>query len=188
MPVAPPLDFQKFIDDHRHLLKPPVGNHEIYVDHEFIVMIVGGPNARTDYHVDPGEELFFQVEGDMILKIVDDGTPRAVEIKQGQLFLLPSWVPHSPQRRENTVGLVIERRRRPGELDAFEWYCEPCGTRLYREELQLGSIVKDLPPVFERYEARVEHRTCKQCGWAMPTRAEARAMEQRRAKAASPPA
>ena len=73
MPVAPPIDFQKFIDDHRHLLRPPVGNHEVYVDHEFIVMIVGGPNSRTDYHVDPGEEIFFQVEGDMTVRIIDDG-------------------------------------------------------------------------------------------------------------------
>jgi 3-hydroxyanthranilate 3,4-dioxygenase len=172
MPVAPPLDLQKFIDDHRHLLRPPVGNHEVWVDHEFIVMIVGGPNARTDYHVDPGEEIFYQVEGDMTLRIIDEGRPRDVEIRQGQMFLLPSWVPHSPQRRANTVGLVIERRRRPGELDAFEWYCEGCGSRLYREDLALTSIVKDLPPVFERYEARVEHRTCRGCGWVMPTRAE----------------
>jgi 3-hydroxyanthranilate 3,4-dioxygenase len=91
------------------------------------------------------------------------------------MFLLPAWVPHSPQRRAHTVGLVVERRRRPGEFDAFEWYCEPCGARLYREDLQLGSIVKDLPPVFERYEAKIEHRTCKACGWVMPTRAESKA-------------
>jgi 3-hydroxyanthranilate 3,4-dioxygenase len=175
MPVAPPIDFQKFIDDHRHLLRPPVGNHEVYVDHEFIVMIVGGPNARTDYHVDPGEEIFFQVEGAVTVKIIDDGVPRDIEIKQGQMFLLPAWVPHSPQRKANTVGLVIERRRRPGELDAFEWYCQPCGARLYRQDLQLDSIVKDLPPVFDRYEATLEHRTCKTCGWVMPTRAESRA-------------
>ncbi len=175
MSVTPPFNFQRFIDEHRHLLKPPVGNCEVYTDHEFIVMIVGGPNSRTDYHVDPGEEFFYQVEGDMTLRIIDDGAPKDVEIRQGEIFLLPAWVPHSPQRRENTVGLVIERRRREGELDAFEWYCEPCGQRLYREDLQLGSIVKDLPPVFERYEADVEHRTCKACGWIMPTRAESRA-------------
>jgi len=183
MAVLPPIDFARFIDEHRHLLQPPVNNCEVYRDHEFIVMIVGGPNSRTDYHVDPGEELFYQLEGGMTLRIVDEGKPRDVEIKQGQMFLLPAWVPHSPQRRANTVGLVVERRRNPGELDAFEWYCEPCGARLYREDLQLGSIVKDLPPVFERYEAKVEHRTCKACGWVMPTRAESSAAKA--AKAAS---
>ena len=174
MAILPPIDFARFIDEHRHLLQPPVGNCEIYVDHEFIVMIVGGPNSRTDYHVDPGEEIFFQVEGDMTLRIIDDGLPRDVEIKQGQMFLLPSWVPHSPQRKANTVGLVVERRRQTGELDAFEWYCQGCGQRLYREDLQLGSIVKDLPPVFERYEANIAHRTCSGCGVVMPTRAEIR--------------
>ncbi len=175
MAILPPIDFRRFIDEHRHLLKPPVGNLEVYKDHEFIVMIVGGPNSRTDFHVDPGEELFHQIEGDMTLRIVDDGVVRDVEIKEGQMFLLPAWVPHSPQRRENTVGLVVERRRRAGELDAFEWYYPQCSTRLYREDLQLSSIVADLPPVFERYESSLDKRTCKQCSYVMPTRAEAKA-------------
>jgi 3-hydroxyanthranilate 3,4-dioxygenase len=170
MPIAQPFHFQRFIDEHRHLLKPPVGNHEIFSAGEFIVMIVGGPNERTDYHVDPGEELFYQVEGRMTLKIVEDGVPRDVVIEEGEMFLLPSWVPHSPQRLANTVGLVVERTRKQGELDAFEWYCERCGNRLYREELQLQSIVKDLPLVFARYEANEQNRTCNKCGWCMPLR------------------
>jgi 3-hydroxyanthranilate 3,4-dioxygenase len=185
MPVLPPIDFADFIEKHRHLLQPPVNNCEVYRDHEFIVMIVGGPNSRTDYHVDPGEELFFQVEGDMTLRIVEEGTPRDVEIRQGQMFLLPAWVPHSPQRRAHTVGLVVERRRRPGELDAFEWYCEGCGARLYREELQLASIVRDLPPVFERYEAAVVNRTCRSCGWVMPTRAESQVSQSSKASSST---
>lgn len=175
MAVLPPINFARFIDEHRHLLQPPVGNHEVYRDQEFIVMIVGGPNSRTDYHVDPGEEFFYQIEGDMTLRIVEDGRPRDVEIQQGHIFLLPAFVPHSPQRKANTVGLVIERRRRSDEIDAFEWYCGKCGAKLYREDLHLQSIVKDLPPIFERYEAKVEHRTCKACGDVMPTRAEAKA-------------
>ena len=175
MALLPPIDFARFIDEHRHLLQPPVGNHEVYRDHEFIVMIVGGPNSRTDYHVDPGEEFFYQIEGDMTLKVIEDGKPRDVDIKQGHIFLLPAFVPHSPQRKANTVGLVIERRRRADEVDAFEWYCAKCGTKLYREDLHLQSIVKDLPPVFERYEAAIANRTCKACGDVMPTRAEARA-------------
>lgn len=173
--LIPPIDLARFIEEHRHLLQPPVGNHEVYRDHEFIVMIVGGPNSRTDYHVDPGEEFFYQIEGDMTLKVVDDGVHKDVEIRQGHIFLLPAWVPHSPQRRAHTVGLVIERRRRDGELDAFEWYCAGCGKKLYREELQLQSIVKDLPPIFQRYEADIEKRTCVGCGSVMPTRAESAA-------------
>ncbi len=172
MPLLPPINFRRFIDEHRATLQPPVGNKEVYRDHEFIVMIVGGPNSRTDYHVDPGEEFFHQIEGDMTLRVVDDGEVKDIEIKQGHIFLLPAFVPHSPQRRANTVGLVIERRRRIGELDAFEWYCEGCGNKLYRQELQLGSIVDDLPPVFAAYEGDVAHRRCSACGTVMPTRAE----------------
>src|SRR5690606_33370475 len=97
------------------------------------------------------------------------------DIKQGQMFLLPASVPHSPQRRADTVGLVVERRRRPDEAEAFEWYCQPCGTRLYRAEVFLKSIVDDLPPIFDSSEADVANRTCTGCGWVMPTRAEARA-------------
>ena len=173
--LLPPINLARFVDEHRHLLKPPVGNHEVYRDHEFIVMIVGGPNSRTDYHVDPGEEFFHQIEGDMTLRVVDDGVHKDVEIRQGEIFLLPAWMPHSPQRRASTVGLVIERRRRADELDAFEWYCQRCGEKLYREDLHVTSIVTDLPPVFERYEAQLERRTCKACGTVMPTRAEAKA-------------
>lgn len=163
-----PINFKAWIDEHRHLLKPPVMNQVVYEDGEFIIMVVGGPNSRTDFHIDPAEEFFHQLEGDMTLRVIEDGQVRDVDIKEGEILLLPPNVPHSPQRRANTVGLVIERRRREGELDAFAWYCERCANRLYREDLQVTDIVKDLPPVFERFYAREEHRTCEQCGWVMP--------------------
>lgn len=165
-----PLNFKRWIDEHRHLLKPPVGNQVVYQDTEFIIMVVGGPNTRTDYHLDPAEEFFYQLEGDMVLKVIEDGKPRDIEIKEGEILLLPPMVPHSPQRKADTVGLVVERRRREGELDGFAWYCERCGHELYREMLQLKDIVKDLPPIFDRFYAKEENRTCEKCGWVMPPR------------------
>lgn len=165
-----PLNFKQWIDEHRHLLKPPVGNQVVYQDTEFIIMVVGGPNTRTDYHLDPAEEFFYQLEGDMVLKVIEDGKPRDIEIKEGEILLLPPMVPHSPQRKADTVGLVVERRRREGELDGFAWYCERCGHELYREMLQLKDIVKDLPPIFDRFYAKEENRTCEKCGWVMPPR------------------
>jgi 3-hydroxyanthranilate 3,4-dioxygenase len=173
--LTPPFNFKQWIDEHRHLLQPPVGNREVYPHHEFIVMVVGGPNSRTDYHVDPAEEFFYQLEGDMVLRVVDDGKVRDLPIRAGDIFLLPAFVPHSPQRSANSVGLVVERQRRAGEIDAFEWYCERCSHKLYREDLQMTDIVQQLPPIFERYESQAAHRTCTQCGWVMPTRAEAKA-------------
>ncbi len=117
-----PINFKEWIDDNRSLLKPPVGNQVVYEDTEFIIMVVGGPNTRKDFHVDVGEEFFYQLEGDMLLKIIDDNRVKDVKIKEGHIFLLPPNIPHSPQRFKNTVGLVVERRRNKGELDGFQWY------------------------------------------------------------------
>ena len=162
-----PLNFQKWIDDHRHLLKPPVCNKLVFKDAEFIVMVVGGPNSRKDYHYDEGEEFFYQVEGNMVLKVMENGHPRDIQINQGEIFLLPPRVPHSPQRFENTVGLVIERKRQPEEKDGLLWYCDNCSNLLYKEYFPLKNIETDLPPVFDRFYSSVDHRSCKQCGTVM---------------------
>jgi 3-hydroxyanthranilate 3,4-dioxygenase len=167
MSLAAPINFKKWIDDHRPLLKPPVGNQLVYEDAGFIVMVVGGPNARKDYHVDDSEEFFYQLEGDITLKVVDEGQPRDIPIRQGEIFLLPPHVPHSPQRPANTVGLVIERKRTPGELDGFQWYCEKCGAKLYEEFLPVTNIVTQLPPIFDRFYDNPKHCTCKKCGTKM---------------------
>jgi 3-hydroxyanthranilate 3,4-dioxygenase len=162
-----PLNFRRWIDENRHILKPPVGNKRVYRDSEFIIMVVGGPNARKDYHVDPAEEFFYQLEGDIVLKTIQDGRAVDVPIREGDILLLPPGVPHSPQRPAGTVGLVVERERRPGELDGFQWYCERCSHLLYEEFAPLTDIEKQLPPIFERFFGSEAHRTCKHCGAVM---------------------
>jgi 3-hydroxyanthranilate 3,4-dioxygenase len=160
-----PLNLHQWIDEHRHLLKPPVGNAQIWEgDRDFVVMVVGGPNSRSDYHVNEGEEFFYQVEGDIILRVLQRGKPVDIPIKQGEIFLLPPNTPHSPQRGPNTVGLVIERRRLPDERDTFLWVCEKCGAELYRESFHLTDIVKQLPPVFEHFWGNPANTTCRKCG------------------------
>lgn len=159
-----PFNFQAWINEHRHLLKPPVGNKVVWKDHEFIVMVVGGPNSRTDFHVNAGEEFFYQLEGDMILKVINSKSHiEDVHIKQGDIFLLPANTPHSPQRGAQTVGLVIERRRHKHEKDGLQWYCEKCETKLYEELFFLQDIETQFPEVFERYYSS-EHIKCKSCG------------------------
>jgi 3-hydroxyanthranilate 3,4-dioxygenase len=160
-----PINFKKWIDEHRHLLKPPVGNQLVWEDREFIVMVVGGPNSRTDFHINEGEEFFYQVEGDITLRIMEDGKPQDIPIREGDIFLLPPKVPHSPQRPAGTVGLVMERRRKPEEQDGFAWFCPRCDTKLYEESLHVTHLVKQLPPVFDRFFGTPEHCTCKQCGF-----------------------
>ena len=166
--IARPFNIQTWIDEHRHLLKPPVGNQQVFKDNQdFIVMVVGGPNARKDYHVDAGEELFFQQEGTMTVKIIEDGKPVDIEIKAGEMFLLPPNVPHSPRRPAGTVGLVLERYSTPGEVDGFQWYCENCGHKLHEEFAEITDIVAQLPPIMNKFWASEELRTCSNCGTVM---------------------
>lgn len=160
------INFKQWIDEHRHLLKPPVGNQCI-VDGDLIIMVVGGPNARKDYHFDEGAEFFYQIEGDIVVKVIENGKPRDIQIKEGEIFYLPPKTPHSPQRPANTIGLVIERKRDQKELDGFQWYCENCGNKLYEEFVILEDIVKQLPPIFERFYSDKDKRTCKKCGTVM---------------------
>ena len=165
--LTPAFNLQDWIERHRHLLKPPVGN-KCLVDGDFIVMIVGGPNARTDYHWDEGPEFFYQLEGQALLKVQEDGRVRDIPIRAGQTFLLPPRVPHSPQRMPDSVGLVIERKRLPHELDGLLWFCEACNAKLYEEFFKLHDIEQDFPPVFDRFYSSREHCTCKACGHLNP--------------------
>ena len=170
MAVTAPFNLKKWIDEHRDLLKPPVGNQCIYKHAEnFIVMVVGGPNARKDYHFNESEELYYQVEGNIVLKIIDEGKPKDIPINEGDMFLLPPKTPHSPQRPANTVGLVIEKIREDeeDEKDAFMWFCENCGNLLYEETVFVSDIVKQLPPIMERFYSNEDLRTCKKCGMVM---------------------
>ena len=164
MPVLPPFHLQTWIDEHRHLLRPPVGNAMVWGDAEFQVMVVGGPNRRNDFHVDPGEEFFYQVEGDMTLRIMENGRPRDIPIRVGEMFLLPADVPHSPQRPAGTVGLVIERRRRPDEIDHLRWYCAQCHAVLHDAAFACEDLATQLKPIIEAFYADPALRTCRECG------------------------
>ena len=163
-----PIDLKRWIGDHRHLLKPPVGNKVIWKDSEFICMVVGGPNQRTDFHYDEGPEYFMQLEGDMLLKVYENGVIRDIPIREGEVFLLPPRVPHSPQRFDGTVGLVIERRRQAGEQDGLMWFCERCGDKLYEEYFELVDIETQFGPVFERFYRNPVLRTCGACDHLNP--------------------
>ena len=165
--MLPPINFKQWIEDHRHLLKPPVGNRVVYEDTDFIIMVVGGPNSRKDFHYNEGEEFFYQLEGDITLKVMDKGKQRDIPIKEGEIFLLPPKVPHSPQRGANTVGLVVERKRAETEIDSCLWFCESCGNQLYKKNFSLKNIVTELPAIMDTFYSSVENRTCDKCGTVM---------------------
>lgn len=165
--LVSPLNFKAWIEENRHLLKPPVGNKCVWKDGDFIVMVVGGPNSRKDYHYNETPEFFYQIEGDIVLKIIDNGVPKDVHIKEGDIYLLPPKVPHSPQRGANTVGLVIEYKRPKGMKDALLWFCENCATKLYEEDFTLQNIETDLPLIFDKYYGDESKRKCPNCGHVM---------------------
>jgi 3-hydroxyanthranilate 3,4-dioxygenase len=167
MQLPAPFNLRRWIDEHRALLVPPVGNKLLFQDAGFIIMAVGGPNSRKDFHHDPGEEFFFQLEGNMVLRTFADGRVTDVAINEGDVFLLPPHIPHSPQRPAGSVGIVVERRRGPDEMDGFSWYCEHCGHRLYLEQVPVSNIETQLPAIFARFYGNALQRTCAVCGTVM---------------------
>jgi 3-hydroxyanthranilate 3,4-dioxygenase len=167
MAIRRPFNLNQWIKDNRDLLKPPVGNKNLYADAgDYIVMIVGGPNARKDYHYNETEELFYQLEGEILVKIQEDGQSVDVPIKAGEIFLLPAKVPHSPIRPEGSVGLVIECKR-PNLTDGLMWFCESCNHKLHETYFTLENIEKDFIPRFREFYGSVAMRTCDNCGQVM---------------------
>lgn len=166
-----PFSLSAWIDDHRAELTPPVSNRQIWREADMIVMIVGGGNERNDFHDDPREEFFHQIKGDMNLVIwPEEGTePYDMPIREGDVYLLPPHVRHSPQRPDpDSIGLVVEYQRSAGELDAFEWVCPECAHLVHRVEVQVQAIDQDLPPLFAAFHADEQARTCANCGALHP--------------------
>jgi 3-hydroxyanthranilate 3,4-dioxygenase len=166
-PIVSTVHLKQWIEENRHLLKPPVGNKMVWKDGAFIVMVVGGPNSRKDYHYNETPEFYYQIEGDITVGIQKDGKPVDIHIKEGEIFCLPGNTPHQPRRGPGTIGLVIEQVRKPEELDAEEWYCEKCNHLLYRETFVCGNIETDLPRIFGHFYGNEDLRTCKQCRHVM---------------------
>jgi 3-hydroxyanthranilate 3,4-dioxygenase len=167
--IREPFNLKKWIDENRHLLKPPVANKNLYPEGtDYIVMIVGGPNARKDYHYNETEELFYQLEGNIVVKIQEDGKAREIKLGPGDMYLNPAKIPHSPGRTEGSIGLVIERvRAGKGFTDGLLWFCEKCNNKLHETYFELHDIEKDFQPHFKHYYSSEELRTCKSCGHVM---------------------
>ena len=168
--IRRPFNLQQWIDDHREELKPPVGNRNLYKEAgDYIVMIVAGPNARKDYHYNETEELFYQIEGDIVVRIQENGEAVDIPIREGEMFLLPAKVPHSPMRSEGSIGLVVELKRSAVDNDGLMWFCDNCNTKLHDTYFKLTDIEKDFLPRFKEYYGSEKMRTCPNCGEVMET-------------------
>ncbi len=169
MAIQKPFNLFQWIEENKHLLKPPVGNKNLYVDSgDYIVIIVGGPNARKDFHYNETEELFFQLEGEITVYIQEDGKKKAMKLSAGDMFLLPAKTPHSPSRTAGSIGLVVERKREGKDIpDGLLWYCENCNHKLYEVYFELHNIETDFLKHFNHFYGSEDLRTCEKCNTIM---------------------
>ncbi len=168
MPIQKPFNLHKWIEENRNLLKPPVGNKNLYPEGtDYIVMIVGGPNARKDYHYNETEELFYQLEGNITVTIQEDGQAKSLQLGPGDIYLHPPRVPHNPVREAGSIGLVVERVRKPDHTDGLLWFCDNCNHKLHETYFHLDNIEKDFLPRFKEFYESEAMRTCENCGQVM---------------------
>jgi 3-hydroxyanthranilate 3,4-dioxygenase len=160
----------EWVGKNRHAFEPPVGNKVIWEDSQFTAMIVRGPNARRDFHVDPSDEMFYMLRGDMTLEFMREGQRQTQVIREGELLLVPALVPHSPHRPPDTWGLVVEVKRRPDQVESLLWYCERCDAALHEVTMHVADIEAELKAAIEAFDASVERRTCRSCGHVQPER------------------
>ncbi|MFG0326774.1 MAG: 3-hydroxyanthranilate 3,4-dioxygenase [Phycisphaerales bacterium JB037] len=171
MTIAKPFNLLKWVEDHRDEFKPPVMNKQFYPESEDAIIFCSvGPNNRNDYHVNPTEEIFYQLKGDIAVKIrpLDGSKPHHVVIREGEMWLCPRWVPHRPQRPEGTIGLIVEFPRvidGKTHEDGLHWYCDECETLVHKASFRLAHIDEDLHKVMDAFwNGPVEGRTCPGCG------------------------
>ena len=162
--VMPPINLKKWVEEHRHLLKPPVGNQYLYDGEGFFVMVIGGPNARNDFHVTNSEEYFYQLKGDMVCAVIEDGKVKNIPIREGDTFFIPGGVPHAPIRQPDTIGVVVELRRPEGESEHQQFYCPNCNALVHDNEFDCADIVQHFARAMEEFWADEELSTCKACG------------------------
>ncbi len=155
-----PVDLRRWITANAASFEPPVANKVVWRDGDLIFMIIGGPNARSDFHIDPYDEVFMQLNGAIRIDLMIDGRREEHWIREGEVMLVPANVPHSPLRPPDTWGVVIERPRGPDEFDALVWYCDDCGEEVSRVTFHLRDIETELAAAMRRYNEDQSMRTC----------------------------
>jgi 3-hydroxyanthranilate 3,4-dioxygenase len=162
---------RRWVAENKNLFSPPFKTNRLLIHHrDFLVMILRGPNVRLDFHIEPGEEFFYQIEGAIELHLKPAGEKReVVKIGEGEIFLCPGGVAHSPRRPENTWGLVIERRRKPEEKEEFVWFCEKCDEKVLHRTVAQDEVAQQVAKIYEAFNADDKIRACGACGYVFPT-------------------
>lgn len=162
--VLRPINLKRWVEENRHLLRPPVSNKYLYDGKDFFVMVIAGPNARNDFHLTESEEYFYQLQGDIKVRTREGDEIKEYVVREGETFFIPGNVPHCPVRPPNTVGVVVERTRPPGETEHLLFYCERCGALVKDIEFDCRDIVEHFRDTMEAFWKNDAARTCGQCG------------------------
>lgn len=166
-PAMIPLAVEAWVDGHPDLFAPPVANRVLWPGGDFVTMVVRGPNARNDFHVDPGDEIFHQLRGTLRIDLMVEGDRVTRLVHEGEMLLVPGGVPHAPMRAAGTLGLVIERPRSPDEFDELRWYCERCGSLVHTARFHVDDIEIELASALAAFNGDQALRTCGDCGEVM---------------------
>lgn len=161
---AKPVNLKQWCEANKAEFKPPVSNKYLYDGDDFFVMVIGGPNARNDFHVTNSEEFFYQIKGDIVVRTIEDGKIVDHVVREGETFFIPGNVPHSPTRPPNTLGMVVERRRPDGEMEHLQFYCEKCHGLVHDLEFDCKDIVDHFSKAMQEFWADAQLSTCKNCG------------------------
>ncbi len=161
-------DLWRWIEENRGSFEPPVGNRVIWEDSQFTAMVIRGPNARRDFHVDPSDEIFYMLKGAMVLEYMEDGKRHEQVIREGEIMLMPALTPHAPHRPAGTWGLVVEIKRKPHEMESLLWFCDRCDALIHEARMHVADIEQELKAAIQRFDASVNLRTCKRCGYVQP--------------------
>ena len=127
-------------------------------------MVIAGPNARNDFHVSRSEEYFYQLKGDIVIRVIEDGAIKDIQVREGETFFTPGGAPHSPTRPPETLGIVVELRRPAGESERLQFYCENCAKLVYEKEFDCADIVEHFARSMEEFWADPTASTCRHCG------------------------
>lgn len=164
--VEPAFDLRRWVEDRAHQFAPPVGNLEIWRGNDQLTFMISmGPNARNDFHINPSEEIFYQIQGSIRVDWrTADGSVKSVAVGSGEVLRLPAMVPHCPLRPAGTWGIVIQRARLEGEEDGIRWYCPSCGGAVHEAWFGMHDIGAQVKDVLAEFNGDMALRTCKSCG------------------------
>jgi 3-hydroxyanthranilate 3,4-dioxygenase len=145
-------------------------NSILWQEADSLAFVARGREYRSEFHVDPSDEIMYMVKGDMALHhITPDGKRQVTMLRQGEIMHCPAGTPHSPRFAPDSLVLVIERKRKAGEKDRFLWFCEACDAKLFETERHVADYREDpVSRAYEEFYGSEQHRTCKACGHVTP--------------------